>query len=355
MKMAPILRALKTRPELRATLIHTGQHYDANLSEVFFEQLEMPRPDIYLEVGSGTHAQQTARVLERMEEALGAGPRGGGSFARLVVVGDVNSTLAATLAAVKLGVPVAHVEAGLRSRDRSMPEEINRLMTDAVADMLLVSEPDGVANLRAEGHPDHEIHLVGNVMIDTLMSQVAAARRLPVLAEYGLEAARYGLVTLHRPSNVDDPQALRQLISVLAETSARLPIVFPIHPRTRAKLEAFGLSSLLHSARGIRCLPPLGYREFLCLSSQAQVIVTDSGGLQEETTALGIPCLTMRDNTERPITVIEGTSTLIGSNMELLREQLKRVLAGQYKKGRCPEFWDGNAGERIVRVLAGED
>jgi len=352
MKMAPILRALQAWPKLRATLIHTGQHYDANLSEVFFEQLGMPRPDVHLEVGSGTHAQQTARVLERMEEVLSAGPAGGGSFARLVVVGDVNSTLAATLAAVKLGIPVAHVEAGLRSGDRSMPEEINRLMTDAVADMLLVSEPQGVANLRAEGHPDGQIHLVGNVMIDTLLSQVEAARRLNVLAAYGLKAGGYGVVTLHRPSNVDDAEVLGQLVEVLAEMSTRLPIVFPIHPRTLAKLNAFGLATKLESAPAIRCLPPLGYREFLCLTSQARVIVTDSGGLQEESTALGIPCLTMRANTERPVTVTEGTSTLIGSDIIRLREQLEAVLARAYKIGRCPELWDGKASERIARILA---
>jgi UDP-N-acetylglucosamine 2-epimerase (non-hydrolysing) len=351
MKMAPILRAMRKRPELRATLIHTGQHYDANLSDVFFEQLDMPRPEVHLEIGSGSHGQQTARILERMEEVLSAGPREGAAFDRLVVVGDVNSTLAATLAAVKLNIPVAHVEAGLRSRDRTMPEEINRLMTDAVADLLLVSEPEGVDNLRAEGHPDSAIHLVGNVMIDTLLEQVDAARGLDQLAQLGLTPGEYAVVTLHRPSNVDDAGVLAKLVDVLVNLADRLPVVFPVHPRTQARLEAFGLAERLRGAAAVHCLPPVGYREFLCLTSQAKVIVTDSGGLQEESTALGIPCLTMRENTERPITVTEGTSTLVGNDVDLLRAHLDAVLTGTYKHGRCPVLWDGRASERIVELL----
>ena len=271
MKMAPILRAMHKRPELQATLIHTGQHYDASLSDVFFEQLDMPHPDVHLEVGSGSHAVQTARVLERMEEVLLAGPRGerndrissGKSFDRLVVVGDVNSTLASTLAAAKLNIPVAHVEAGLRSRDRTMPEEINRLMTDAVADLLLVSEPEGMDNLRAEGHPESCIHLVGNVMIDTLLSQLEAARSLKELTPLGISAGQYAVVTLHRPSNVDHREVLSMLVEVLVELSARLPVVFPIHPRTAAKLTEFELMARLEQAPQIHCLPSIGYREFL--------------------------------------------------------------------------------------------
>jgi len=355
MKMAPILHAMRKRPELHATLIHTGQHYDASLSDVFFQQLAMPHPDIHLEVGSGSHAGQTARVLERMEEVLLAGPASEGkAFDRLVVVGDVNSTLAATLAAAKLNIPVAHVEAGLRSRDRTMPEEINRLMTDAVADMLLVSEPEGIDNLRAEGHPESRIHLVGNVMIDTLFSQIEAARSLNELAPLGISAGKYAIVTLHRPSNVDHREVLSQLVKVLVELSARLPVVFPIHPRTAAKLTEFELLERLEQSPNLHCLPSIGYREFLCLTSQAKVIVTDSGGLQEESTALGIPCLTMRSNTERPITVTEGTSTLIGHDVDFLSEQLEVVLHGNYKQSHCPQLWDGKASERIVEILAGE-
>jgi UDP-N-acetylglucosamine 2-epimerase (non-hydrolysing) len=352
MKMAPILRAMRQRPELQPTLIHTGQHYDAALSDIFFEQLEMQTPDVHLEVGSGSHAAQTAKVLLRMEEVLVAGPGKGAAFDRLIVVGDVNSTLAATLAATKLQIPVAHVEAGLRSGDRSMPEEINRLMTDAVADMLLVSEPAGAENLRSEGHADDSIHLVGNVMIDTLLHQVDSARGLDQLKQYGLEPGEFALVTLHRPSNVDHREVLSKLVEVLARLSDRMPVVFPVHPRTAAKLAEFGLSDVLEQANGIHKLSPMGYREFLCLTSQAKMIITDSGGLQEESTALGIPCLTMRSNTERPITVTEGTSTLIGHDVDFLNEQLGAVLGGTYKKGSCPELWDGKASERILDVLA---
>ncbi len=358
MKMAPILRAMRDRPELQPTLIHTGQHYDASLSDIFFQQLDMQPPDIHLEVGSGTHAGQTARVLERMEEVLLTGPNkessSGESFDRLVVVGDVNSTLAATLAATKLNIPVAHVEAGLRSNDRTMPEEINRLMTDAVADILLVSEPEGMDNLRAEGHPESRLHLVGNVMIDTLLNQIEAAQSLNELAPFGIKAGQYAVVTLHRPSNVDHPEILNQLVDVLVDLSTHLPVVFPIHPRTAAKLGDFGLIEKLEQASNIHCLPSIGYREFLCFTSQAKVIVTDSGGLQEESTALGIPCLTMRANTERPITVTEGTSTLIGHDVDFLSEQLEAVLSGSYKQGRCPKLWDGKASDRIVELLAAE-
>ncbi len=356
MKMAPILRALHARPELQASLIHTGQHYDKSLSDIFFEQLDMPHPDIHLEVGSGSHASQTARVLERMEEVLLAGPvekkNNGKPFDQLLVVGDVNSTLAATLAATKLNIPVAHVEAGLRSRDRTMPEEINRLMTDAVAELLLVSEPEGVDNLRAEGHPESRIHLVGNVMIDTLLSQLEAARALNELEPLGISTGQYAVVTLHRPSNVDHREVLGNLVEVLVDLSTHLPVVFPIHPRTAAKLTEFDLMKKLQQAPLVHCLPSIGYREFLCFTSQAKVIVTDSGGLQEESTALDIPCLTMRPNTERPITVTEGTSTLIGNDVDLLSEQLEAVLSGNYKQGHCPKLWDGKASERIVEILA---
>jgi len=355
MKMAPILRALRAYPHVRPVLIHTGQHYDPQLSDVFFQDLDMPRPDIHLNVGSGTHAQQTARILERMEEVLVAGPPGGGRFDRVVVVGDVNSTMAAALAAAKLEIPVAHVEAGLRSFDRSMPEEINRIVTDTIADMLFVSEPSGVENLRREGHPDGQIHLVGNVMIDTLLALLPRARELGTLDRLGLQPGQYAVVTLHRPANVDRRETLAGLLEVLANIASQLPIVFPVHPRTRNRIESFGLGHLLDGQAGgratIRALPPLGYLEFLSLTSQARVIITDSGGLQEESTALGIPCLTMRPNTERPVTVDEGTSTLVGSDPVKLRGCLDDVLAGRYKTGRCPTLWDGKAAERMAGIL----
>lgn len=352
MKMAPLLRALAAYPELRPVLIHTGQHYDENLSDVFFQDLGMRRPDVHLEVGSGTHGQQTARVMERLEAVLVQGPPGGRRYERLVVVGDVNSTMAAALAAVKLGIPVAHVEAGLRSFDRSMPEEINRLVTDTVADLLFVSEPAGLENLRREGHREDEIHLVGNVMIDTLRWLLPQARQRDTLVRLGLEPGQYGVVTLHRPANVDQPETLRPLLEVLCEAATELPLVFPIHPRTRQRLERFGLANRVSANGRLMLLPPLGYLDFLALSSQARVVVTDSGGLQEESTALGIPCLTARPNTERPITVQEGTSTLVGSDPDRLRAGLLAVLEGRYKTGRCPRLWDGHAAERIACILA---
>ena len=269
----------------------------------------------------------------------------------MVVVGDVNSTMAATLAAVKLGVPVAHVEAGLRSFDRSMPEEINRIVTDAVSDLLFVSEPAGMVNLRREGHAEEHLHMVGNVMIDTLQRLLPKAREAHILREHRLRPGQFGVVTLHRPSNVDQPETLGPILRVLAETSGELPLVFPIHPRTRERMERFGLMDELRWRGGIVELPPLGYLDFLALTSQARVIVTDSGGLQEESTVLGIPCLTMRPNTERPITVVEGTSTLVGNDPPTLRACLQSVLNGSYKTGRCPVLWDGQAASRIARVL----
>jgi UDP-N-acetylglucosamine 2-epimerase (non-hydrolysing) len=351
MKMAPLLRAMEAYPHVQTILIHTGQHYDENLSDVFFQELELKRPDVCLEVGSGKHGAQTARVLERFEAVLEGGTPDGKPFDRVIVVGDVNSTMAAALAAVKLGIPVAHVEAGLRSFDRTMPEEINRLVTDAISDKLFVSEPSGVENLRREGHPDRHIHLVGNVMIDTLLWLLPKARARDTLQRLTLEPARYGVVTLHRPSNVDSADNLAGLLDVLAETSQELPIVFPIHPRTKQRLERFGLTAKLDAAAGIRQLPPTGYLDFLTLTSQARLIITDSGGLQEESTALGIPCLTARANTERPITLDEGTSTLVGNDFPKLRRCLRAVLDGTYKQGRCPDLWDGHCAERIARVL----
>ena len=360
MKMAPLLRAFQEHPHVKTTLIHTGQHYDQNLSEIFFQELGMKHPDVNLEVGSAKHGVQTAQVLERLEAVLEQGPGhhvpmvGGANYDRVLVVGDVNSTMAATLAAAKLGVPVAHVEAGLRSFDRSMPEEINRIVTDSIADLLFVSEPAGIENLKREGHPQGSMHLVGNVMIDTLLWLLPQARSADTLVRHGLQSGGYGVVTLHRPANVDTAETLSSLLDVLVETSRQLPLVFPVHPRTRRRIEEFGLTCKLHEGR-LADLPPLGYLDFLALTSQAAVIVTDSGGLQEESTALGIPCLTARPNTERPITVEEGTSTLVGNDPEELRVCLRAVLNGSYKRGRCPALWDGCAAKRIAQLIANDN
>ena len=353
MKIAPILRELDARQESETRLVHTGQHYDSALSDVFFAELGIRRPDVSLEVGSGSHARQTADILVALEGLLVEAQKESSPFDRMVVVGDVNSTMAATLAAAKSNVPVAHVEAGLRSRDRSMPEEVNRIVTDSLSDMLLCSEPDGVENLLQEGHPRSNVHLVGNVMIDTLLTQVEAAKSQPTLEQFEIAAQKYAVVTLHRPSNVDDRDTLSKLVDVLRETAESLSVVFPIHPRTKKQLEAFGLMARLEESPNIRVAGPLGYLDFLCLTSQAKVIVTDSGGLQEESTALGVPCLTMRHNTERPITVTEGTSTLIGNSPDKLTEQLNKVIQGEYKQGKCPELWDGKAAERIADILVG--
>lgn len=349
-KMGPVLAGIRAAaPALDAALIHTGQHYDEAMSDVFFRQLGLPAPAEHLEVGSGAQGEQTAKILARYEAWLVAtSPRP----VATLVVGDVNSTMACALASVKLGIPVIHVEAGLRSFDRAMPEEINRIVTDSVSELLLVSEPSGVENLRREGHPDSRIRLVGNVMIDVLESELALARALDQPSKHGVAPGGYVLWTMHRPSNVDAPDSLRAITAALVRIAARIPVVFPVHPRTRSRLEAAGLWSTLSGAPGVTLSAPLGYLEFLALSSQARVIVTDSGGLQEESTVLGIPCLTLRENTERPITVTEGTSTLVGRDTALLERLVDQVLAGGYKHGRRPDLWDGHAGERIGREVA---
>lgn len=352
MKIAPVLRALEAHGRFATTLIHTGQHYDANLSDVFFSELGIKQPDVRLSISGTTHGEQTAQILAGTEAVFAKGDAASRRFSVVIVVGDVNSTMAATLAAVKLQIPVAHIEAGLRSGDRSMPEEINRLVTDSISDFLLASEPAAVENLKREGHPDSRIFLVGNVMIDTLREFLPQAKSLPTLSEFKLSAGEYATVTLHRPSNVDDRKSLAGIVSVLIRISRRLPVVFPLHPRTHSRLESFGLLDSLKAEPGIRMVDPLGYMSFLCLNSQAKVLITDSGGLQEESTALGIPCLTLRSNTERPVTVEQGTSTLVGNDSDLLEAELEKVITGQYKAGHCPELWDGKAAERIVQVLA---
>ncbi len=349
-KMAPVLSGLREMaPGVRPVLVHTGQHYDEAMSDRFFAQLGLPEPAVHLEVGSGPHGQQTARILERYEAwLLAADPKPDATL----VVGDVNSTVACALASVKLGIPVIHVEAGLRSFDRAMPEEINRILTDAISDLLLVSEPSGVENLRREGRPESAIRLVGNVMIDALTLQLQTARELRQPARLDVQPGGYAVWTLHRPSNVDDPAALARAVAAMQRTALRLPVVFPVHPRTERALRSAGLEPALADDPRVILTGPLGYLEFLSLSSQARLIVTDSGGLQEEATVLGIPCLTLRDTTERPITVDEGTSTLVGSNWTIFDRLVEDVLEGRYKKGRCPRLWDGRAGRRVAKEVA---
>ena len=345
MKVAPLLRAFSASARFESFLVHTGQHYDEAMSESFFRELGITAPDVNLGVGSGSHAAMTAEVLRQIEPILIAQKPDA-----LIVVGDVNSTLAAALAASKLGVRVAHVEAGLRSGDRSMPEEINRVLTDAISEWMFVTEPAGRENLLREGVPAARIHFVGNVMIDTLVANLARAREQNTLARLGLRAGEYVALTLHRPSNVDDPARLSALFSVFEDVHRELPVVFPVHPRTRAAIE----EKLGGRAPRLVTTEPLGYLDFLALMADARFVLTDSGGVQEETTALGVPCLTMRENTERPITVSEGTNTLAGTDPGVIRTEVKKMLAGETKRGRVPSLWDGRAAERIAAVLATE-
>jgi len=340
MKVAPVLRALGQRQGVKQTLVHTGQHYDANMSDVFFQQLGIPEPDVNLAVGSGTHAWQTAEIITRFEPVV---------IERepdlVLVYGDVNSTVAAALVCAKLRVPVGHVEAGLRSFDRTMPEEINRLVTDQLADLLFTPSADGDLNLKREGIPRERIHMVGNVMIDSLAQLLPKALQC---ARNGFPK-RYALVTLHRPSNVDDVDVLNGILKSLVEVSRDLDVVFPAHPRTRQRMAEFGVAG-----EQLRLLDPLPYVEFLALQRTATVVITDSGGIQEETTYLGVPCLTLRDNTERPVTVSLGTNVLVGQDVQKLRFELANILDGKAKKGTVPPLWDGHAGERIADILTGE-
>jgi UDP-N-acetylglucosamine 2-epimerase (non-hydrolysing) len=346
MKVAPILRELTQRGRpLHGELIHTGQHYDYEMSGVFFEQLGLPKPEAFLNVGSAPHGVQTGRIMIAFEEHLlsrAERPRS------VVVVGDVNSTMACALVAVKHRIPVVHVEAGLRSFDREMPEEINRLVTDAVSDLLLVSEPAGLENLRREGIPDSRIRYVGNVMIDTLVHQLPAAKALGMPAALGLTPGAYAIVTLHRPSNVDDDQRLRELAGLVGELAARMPVVFPVHPRTEKRIEELGLRDSLGSTR---LSAPLGYREFLGLMESARLAVTDSGGIQEETTFLGVPCVTLRLNTERPVTITQGTNRLAGEDLAVARRFIDEIMAGQGTNPLPIDGWDGRAAARVVDAL----
>lgn len=353
MKIAPIMAALKrVFPPFDLVLVHTGQHYDATMNDQHFSDLGIPAPDINLDVGSGTHAVQTSEVMRRFEPVLDQQ-----APSLVLVVGDVNSTLACALVAVKKNIPVAHVEAGLRSGDRTMPEEINRVLTDQISDLLLTTERDAADNLIREGIDPARIHFVGNVMIDTLchnlLRAIAPAETVKLAGGqtvFAIDSGHYAVLTLHRPSNVDEPQILRQLLQTIRAISTELPVLFPVHPRTREKIEHFGLTDVI-TCPSILLLPPVGYLEMLGLMKDARLVLTDSGGIQEETTALGVPCITLRNNTERPITATEGTNTVTGQNPEKILAVFREIITTGGKTGRVPEFWDGHAADRIAAIL----
>ena len=347
MKVAPLHKAfLKHQDRARHLIVHTGQHYDEAMSKVFFDDLELPRPDFYLGVGSGTHAQQTARIMVEFEKVLDT------VHADLViVVGDVNSTVACSLVAVKMGIPVAHVEAGLRSFDRSMPEEINRLLTDTIAQYLFVTEPSGVRNLKHEGVNDAKVFLVGNVMVDSLVRYRQKAQSSQSLALYGIAPRKFTLVTLHRPSNVDTGEGLAKILTIFERIGTRSPIVFPVHPRTKKMLAQYGLAKRAEAISQLRMTEPIGYLDFLNLLDNAQLVLTDSGGIQEETTYLGVPCLTLRENTERPITCEIGSNRLCGLDVNLFVKSSFEVFDGKSRPGKVPELWDGKTAERITEII----
>jgi len=345
-KIAPLMREMRRHPEIEPILVHTGQHYDEKLSDIFFRQMGIPAPDVNLEVGSGSHAAQTAEVLKRVEPVLIEQKPN-----LVIVVGDVNSTIAVSLAAVKLGIRVAHVEAGLRSFDRTMPEEINRILTDAIADLLFVTEEDAIEHLLKEGRPRSAIHFVGNVMIDSLRHFLPIAQKSSIGRELGLMDGqtwrRFAVLTLHRPSNVDSADKFGELMSAIEAVAREVPVIFPVHPRTKQRLSDAGA---IRNPQ-LRLVDPVGYLDFLCLLSQSTLVLTDSGGIQEETTALGVPCLTLRENTERPITISQGTNLLVGHDPVRIVSAARDILGGKSKAGRIPPLWDGKSAERIVKIL----
>ncbi|MHC5110166.1 MAG: non-hydrolyzing UDP-N-acetylglucosamine 2-epimerase [Planctomycetota bacterium] len=346
MKIAPLVESLRAHGGFDVLLLHTGQHYDRKMSRLFFDELGIPEPDINLEVGSASHAVQTGEIMKRFEPVCQEHKPDW-----VIVVGDVNSTVACSLVAVKMGIRVAHVEAGLRSFDRTMPEEINRLMTDAISDLLFVTEPSAVTNLEREGIEDGKVKFVGNVMIDTLMRNRAQADRSTILHDLELAAGGFGVVTLHRPANVDDEGQLGEISAALNDIAGRLPLVFPMHPRTRASLERFGSVASLFDNEAIRVIEPLGYLDFLKLIAESAVVLTDSGGIQEETTVLGVPCITMRSNTERPVTLTKGTNRLAGTSGKAILAAFEEAISSE-RPHEAPELWDGRAAERIVAILA---
>ena len=346
MKVAPLHRALEAKDGFQSRIVHTGQHYDGRMSDIFFEQLGLPKPHAYLGVGSGSHAEQTGRVMVEFEKLLEREPAD-----LVVVVGDVNSTVACSLVAVKAGIQVAHIEAGLRSFDRAMPEEINRMVTDRISDWLFVTEQSGLDNLKAEGVRDSQVFFVGNLMIDTLVHVREKAEGTKAWMNQGLGDRGHVLATLHRPSNVDSSSALKRVVDLLESVSAEAPVVFPIHPRTRGRLAEFGLADRVKELPGVRLLEPLGYLEFLNLMEHAGVVLTDSGGIQEETTFLGVPCLTLRENTERPATITAGTNELVKLDPKAVASRVRVLLEGGAPRRTVPPLWDGHAAERVVDVL----
>ena len=345
-KIAPLMQAMVKSSIIDPILLHTGQHYDYNMSESFFRELEIPEPDVYLNVGSDTHGKQVAKIMKKFDD-----------FCEehhpelVVVVGDVNSTMACSLVAVKRHIKVAHIEAGIRSYDRSMPEEVNRIVTDSVADLLLPPSQDAVENLLKEGHASEQIHLVGNIMIDTLLKNQQKILRSDIIQTLKLSPQEFALLTLHRPSNVDDLQSLGNIIEALEVIQNRIKIVFPVHPRTKKRIEEFGLMNRINHSENIILTEPLGYFDFGKLVYDANFVMTDSGGIQEETTVYQIPCITIRDNTERPVTIWQGTNELAGSNKEKIIDFANQILDGNWKKGTIPELWDGKTAERIVNVF----
>jgi len=346
MKIAPLMEAYAAFPEIEPLLVHTGQHYDRNMSDLFFRDLGIPEPDLNLGVGSGSHAVQTAEIMRAFEPiVIGERPD------CVLVVGDVNSTIACGLVAVKLGVKLVHVEAGLRSFDRNMPEEINRILTDSISDLLFCTEQSGVDNLLREGVARDKVHLVGNVMIDTLQQHRSRAEASTVLDDEGLTSGGYAVLTLHRPSNVDDVAVLGKLLDVIEAVQRDLEVVFPAHPRTRAQLATSGLAERVESLEGLRILEPLGYLDFLKLMSSARLVLTDSGGIQEETTILQVPCITLRESTERPVTVDVGSNQVVGRDPARILDAYRAVMSGESTRGGIPPLWDGQSAGRIVEVL----
>lgn len=346
MKIAPIIHAMRLSEKLEPILVHTGQHYDVLMSDTFFKELNIPQPDISLEVGSDTHARQVAKIMERFEPVCDKyKPKA------ILVVGDVNSTMACSIVAAKKDIRIIHVEAGIRSRDRSMPEEINRMVTDSITDILMPPSRDAVENLLTEGHKPESIFLVGNIMIDTLLNSQEMIKKSGILDQFGLVAKKYVTLTLHRPSNVDNIENFRKILAALAVIQNEIPIVFPIHPRTRKMINEFGLGDYVASLSNLILTDPLGYFDFGRLISESGFVLTDSGGIQEETTVYGIPCITLRENTERPITILEGSNELAGCDTEKIILLADKILKGNWKESRIPELWDGNTASRIIKVL----
>ena len=344
-KIAPLDKAFrKYRKEVKHLICHTGQHFDDCMSGVFFDELGLPKPDFYLGVGSGSHAAQTAKIMLELEKVLHAERPD-----MVVVPGDVNSTLAAALVASKMGIPVSHVEAGLRSFDRTMPEEINRIVTDVVSDLLFVTEHSGIRNLRDEGIEENRIHFVGNIMIDSLEEHYELLENNPVIERMGLKKEAYILATFHRPTNVDNPANLAELLKSLSRLAEKRPLVFPVHPRTRKNIQTFGISTQLHP--NLLLTDPMGYLEFLSLMRYAELVITDSGGIQEETTYMGVQCITVRKNTERPVTIDVGTNHLVGTDLDRVERAALDILAGIKKPGRIPELWDGKTAKRIAEII----